>query len=392
MTDENTTVAPIVTSNPDEVWGSDIGELHTADATEDVVEDEGSEPEEVDSEDSEEVESEESSEEEESEEESEEEEKVSVKETVESKKYKATKSDGTQLEIDSDTTFKIKVNGKFEKVAFQDLTKDYNGKVYYEERVRRASEKELQATKLLETKQAQEDKFNRRLKDLTSGITEGNVLDALADIGELVGEDPQKFRADMIESMSGFIQKWVNMTAEQQEKFLLEQKYVGLEKKVKQEQEDKAKFESKTKVEQAIEEASVKYKLERKDLTAAYEVLVENYNKQGISLDKLTFNDVVDLSLGARVSSNLKQAQEESGMKLDYEQYNKLSKIVFEQEKAGGADLELSDYIAIIKEVVGKPVKVKGSQGLAKKVPAERKFAPKKADTESFEDLNDIWG
>ena len=392
-TENNSPATPNVEVTPDNLWATDAKDFTIPEESEDesVSSDSDVDSEETDvQEEAEELE--ESSEGEEDEGEAEGESKEVQSEESPARKYRATKSDGTQVEVESDTVFKVKVNGKIEKVSFEDLKKDYNGKVYYDERIRRASEKEIATNKILEKNKEQTETFDKKLKAITKNVTSSNVLDALTAIGDLVGEDPEKFRSDMLNGMTKFITDFSNMTDEQQAVFLTEQKYNALKKERELENEDNKIKTDKQKAVEAVEQACKQFSIPKDVMEDAYAALKDDYVNRGASPDKITLDNVVDLALTYRVNDNLKQAQEEYGKELGYETFNKLRQVIFDQEK-GGADLELSDYVDIIKEITTKSTKMKASSGLQKKANAKPmpKAQPTKDELVAM-DLNDIWG
>lgn len=304
------------------------------------------------------------------------------------KVYKATKADGEQVEIDSETVFKVKANGKFVKVKFEDLKKDYAGRVAYDEKIRRASETAKESETKLQEVVLTNQKFEQKLKSISEDMNESNVIEALGGIADLTGSNKEEFVATWIQSMAKFVSDFTEMTPEGREAYLAKAKYNSLKKGLEHKTNEQKLQDDLKAVNQAIDDTCAKYEIAKDDMKLAFQALSKHYASIGKSPDEITVEQTADLVIGARVKDNLVQAQEESGSKIPYDEYNKLLELIIKEEKESGAKLEFSDYLTIVKNVTGG--NVKASKELAEKGKPIKKVEEKSSVVDAT-NLADIW-
>lgn len=114
--------------------------------------------------------------------------KEGAKETEKVKHFTATLDDGSQVKLTNSSTLKVKVDGKFKRVAVQDLVSDYNGRIKHDELIRRASENEKELTRKLRASEETSIRAKELTKSFVEGITKGDLIEAISLVGEMTGE------------------------------------------------------------------------------------------------------------------------------------------------------------------------------------------------------------
>jgi hypothetical protein len=161
-------------------------------------------------------EEEESEEEESEEEESEEEEEIEVKKEEEEKKdsKKLRMRMGDELfNVDSDASFKVKVDGQNVDVPLQELINNYSGKTAWDKKFTEIGKekKTLEVEKSQVTKQSEELKRHVAAALAPLKTKDGNPMDSLLYLVEMSGDDPYNAYRRIMESNLGELGKLMDM-------------------------------------------------------------------------------------------------------------------------------------------------------------------------------------
>lgn len=330
-------------------------------------------------------------EEEEEEEADEEEEEVKAKP---SKLHTMTLEDGSQVKVSDEALIKIKVDGRFEKVKFSDLKSGYNGKVKSDEIIRRSSEAQKEAQSRLDAIKQEDERIRGHVKELSSAISKGGVMEALGIIAQMEGKSSSEVIKDWVSGLTTFVQEWDGLSDEERKakvsKFELESEVKGLEAKKKRLSEDQQNQEMETQIKQACETHGVT----REELKDAYEALEKRalqLKEAGKPVTEVTLDDVVATTIDFKVYDGLTVAAEELNVKLKNADINYLMTEVKESIKDKGGRLDTLDYVKLIKQYAKKEL-----ADLSRKVPAVKsaKTTPKSKKKEKVISLtreSDIW-
>lgn len=360
-------------------------------------EEEGEEEEQEDDRDADESDDDESDDEEEEDEEpdedeDEEEDDSEAKEKVEEevKTYKATKSDGSQLEIEDDTTLKIKVDGKFKRVSVRELKDNYNGEVKHEELLRRTSEARKRAEAELSELESKTSRTRSVLNRINAAITKGNVIESMGLIAELSGQDSAELMDSWANGLGGFIQQYATMSDEEREKFIKSHKLDSELKSKEQRAKEMQENDQKKAAKQFIDKAKEEYELEDEEINNAYQGLVnqnEALKQKGQKPINFSLNDIVLLALDYKTYNGIRDVAEAHDIELTEKDSHYLLKLAQAEEAHLGRRLKEKD----VKNLISKHVK-KELKDLSRKVGAKKaKTSPKsKRKTKKRKKLKEI--
>lgn len=349
------------------------------DSSEDSDEDEDEDEEDEDEEDSE----DDSVEEEvfEDDEEEPEDSKDEVKATK-PKVHTATLPDGTQVKLTDDATVKIKVDGKFQRVAVKDLTSAYNGNVKHDELIRRGAEK----VKELELQSAKSVAEAQRMRSLTKafmdGATKGDLIEAMSIVAELTNEkDPQKVLNDFISGIGKAVDQYAAMSPEEVERrareFKVNAELQKKERKLK-EIEAKEKIEEAKKLKEVVKQ---ELGLEEEDMRQAYDALNarnEALAKAGKPILQFSLKDVGDLAVDYRHYDSFTGLVKKYKVEATSADINNLIDIAKIQARKLKRWPSKTEYVQMLSTYANKEI-----QGISRKVGSIAKTTPKNAKKKS---------
>jgi len=362
-----------------EVSDEDLGEGDEESEDEDDEEESDTEEDEEDSdedEDEEELEEEVFEDEEEDSEgddEDEEEEKP-----TKAKVYTATLPDGSQVKLTDEATVKIKVDGKFQRVAVKDLTSAYNGNVKHDELIRRGAEKvkelELQSAKSI----AETQRIRALSKAFLAGATKGDLIEAMSVVAELTNEkDPQKLINDFITGIGKAVDQYAVMSPEEVERRARDYKVNAELQKKERKLRD---IEAREKIEEAKrvkEEIKKELNLEESDMKQAYDALNarnEALVKEGRQALQFSLKDVGVLAVDYKHYDNLNGLVKKHKIEATTADINNLIDIANIESKKLGRWPTKKDYLRILQNYANKEI-----QSISRKVGSTAKTTPKNA-------------
>lgn len=134
--------------------------------------------------------------------------------------------DGQKIEVPMDATIRTKVNGKNEIVTIEELRNNYSGKQAWDKKMPELAEKE----RIIEAKNAELTRVQQTLRsnlegtrsDLIKALEEnGNPLDAMNKIVDMLGVDSYDFNKAVFSSMLDQLSELQQMDEAEQEAFWL---------------------------------------------------------------------------------------------------------------------------------------------------------------------------
>lgn len=134
--------------------------------------------------------------------------------------------DGQKIEVPMDATIRTKVNGKNEIVTIEELRNNYSGKQAWDKKIPELAEKE----RTVEAKEAELTRVQQTLRsnlegtrsDLLKALEEnGNPLDAMNKIVDMLGVDSYDFNKAVFSSMLDQLSELQQMDEAEQEAFWL---------------------------------------------------------------------------------------------------------------------------------------------------------------------------
>jgi hypothetical protein len=243
---------------------------------------------------------EEESEEEESEEEGfeEEEEEIQVKKDEEKKDSKKLRMRmGEELfNVDSDASFKVKVDGKNEDVPLQELINNYSGKTAWDKKFTEIGKekKTLEVEKAQVTRQSEELKAHVAKALAPLRTKDGNPMDSLLYLVEMSGDDPYNAYRRIMESNLGELGRLMDMGDVERELYFHKKKdelYSDVAKKRQGKLQEEQTFNQ---VVQKVDSLRQTYKVTEDAYVDASDELEEIYAASKLNVNDITHEAIVD--------------------------------------------------------------------------------------------------
>jgi len=198
--------------------------------------------------------------------------------------------------IDSDATFKVKVDGEMQEVTAQELINNYAGKTAWDKKFTEIGKEkkslEFEKSSLTKEKQTLSTHLKNALTPLKN--PEGNPLDSLMYLVEMSGEDPYNAYRRVMEANLEELGKLMDMTETERELYFHKKKdelYTGIARK-RQEREQEA--DAFNQVRQKVDSLRQSLKVSEEQFVDASEELEEIYKSAGLDVNDLTYEAVVD--------------------------------------------------------------------------------------------------
>lgn len=298
------------------------------------------------------------------------------------KTYRARTKDGEVLEISGDTKFKIKSNGKFKSVTFEEIKTDYAFRERRDESIKNAREIEEE---LIQEKQRRYDSEADLIEQATSLMTnlkEGKDAEVMVSLATLLRQDPKTFPATFLNGIGSVIRRVANMSEEGQSTFMDRVQLVAEKRQMEHEKSKRIKTEESEKFTQTVKKAYDTYGLTRKDLQKAVNTLKLHYKDNEEELKKLNIDRAISFALDSRVYESLADIATELELTIDQQKLNQATFYISQAEKElmeeSGSAFERSDYEDLLKGFLAKDLE-KHKASLQRKVSQTRqKTTPKR--------------
>ena len=378
-------------------------DVSDAEGLEELEEDGHSSEEEEDSDDDEDEEETEASEESDDEEQDEEDEGEddSEKAPRKAKKYLATLSDGTRVDLTDDTTIKIKVNGKFEKVPLETLKEKYNGEVKHEELIRRQSENTKKLESELSRARSETEQVRNYTKSFMEGVTKGDFIEAMGVIAEMSGEsDVNKVVTEAVNGIAKAIEEMGSMSQDELTKRAEAYKKNSELSKRERALSEKERAELVKAQRAEVNRLAEANKIEVSDMQSAYQALVarnEELKQGGQNPVNFTVQDVADVAVEYKIQDEFLSLSEKHKVDLSSDDLRYLrSRAKLEWSKTGGS-LKENDYVRLLSEYgnkelgeLSRKVSTNGAKTSPKRNGSSKRTSKKKV--KSIVRDADLWG
>lgn len=308
------------------------------------------------------------------------------------KKHTLTLPDGSQVKVTDDTTFKIKVDGRFQRVSLQDLTSNYNGQIKHDELIRRSSEKERALNERLVATERQERALKESVQNISEHITQGNVMHALSLVAKMKKESPEEIMDAWIKGLDTFLSEWTGLSDADREakvkKYRLESELAELEQKKRRLSQEEETQQTNAAIERACRENA----LTLPEVQVAYEAMMHRraeQEKAGMKPPEFTLKDVVATALDFQVLDGVLQAAQSLKVNLESQDKSYLVAVVRAEQQKNGTRLGPSDYRKLIKAYAKNEI-----ESLSRKVPKQHKATTpkrKKGKERELTRASQIW-
>lgn len=330
--------------------------------------------------------------EEDDEDEEEEQEKPKKKKGEEAPTYKAKTADGKTIDVPGDATFRFRANGKMRSVSLDDLKVDYAGRVAYDEKLQRLSQRQ----KELDKKEVDSDLYVETLKESLEYTKAGDVGPALEVVGEMLGLEPGEYYDTMIEAFNQFFSKLIKEDPEERKITVRENRLKGIEARSKRQSKQDEIRRTSQQFSQQLESFAEKHKVSAEEIEYCHGVLEkrakEAAKESGSEKKKVTVESIQNLVFNRKIYSGVLDALDKVGVDLGEEDtlfiFETIKRIDPEANK-----LKKSDYLDIVKEAVSDDSPKKALRRKAKKRNATPRKKNKKGDDKASKakSLQDMW-
>ena len=244
---------------------------------------------------------------EESEEESEEEESKEIEEKSEEEedKPKEEKKDSKKLRlrmgselfnVDSDATFKVKVDGELADVPVQELINNYAGKTAWDKKFTEIGKEkktlELEKSTIQREKEVLKSHVSNALAPLKDPSK--NPMDSLLYMVEMSGEDPYNAYRRMIESNLDELTNLMDMTETERELYFHKKKDELHSSVARKRQEAYQKESTFKQAVQKVDQLRQSFNVSEDDFVDSSEELESIYKDAGLDVNSITEETIVD--------------------------------------------------------------------------------------------------
>ena len=147
-------------------------------------------------------------------------------EKKESKKIRMRMGDGELYNVDSDSTFKVKVDGEMVDVPVQELLNNYSGKTAWDKKFTEIGKEKKLIELERNTLTKQKDQLLSHLNEALGPIRDKNKnpIDSLLYLVEMSGEDPYAAYRRIMEANLGELSEMIDMSETERELFFHKKK------------------------------------------------------------------------------------------------------------------------------------------------------------------------
>jgi hypothetical protein len=198
--------------------------------------------------------------------------------------------------IDSDATFKVKVDGETQEVTAQELINNYSGKTAWDKKFTEIGKEkkalEFEKTNLTKEKQTLSTHLKNALAPLDD--KEGNPLDSLMYLVEMSGKDPYNAYRRIMEANLDELGQLLDMTETERELYFHKKKdelYDGISKKRQVREHEEQTFNQ---VRQKVDSLRQSFNVSEDQFVEASEELEEIYKSSGLDFNEVDYEAVVD--------------------------------------------------------------------------------------------------
>jgi len=364
-----------------------------ADSKGKVIKEDKDEKESEDDEEEESKDKKEDEDEEESEDESEvEEEEEKPEPKKDSKKLRMRMGDEL-FNVDSDASFKVKVDGENVDVPLQELINNYSGKTAWDKKFTEIGKEkkalEYERSSFLKQRDEVVDHLQKALSPLKN--PEGNPLDSLLYLVELSGDDPYNAYRRIMESNLDELSNLLDMSEVERELYFHKKKDELYSNVAKKRQEKTQKEQVFNQTLEKVNSLRQSYNVTEEDFVEASDELEDLYTSAGLDVNDIDHEAVVDY---ASLRPHIAVVKELIAPYEDNISESKYGDVVAELSRYlrnGDADVETIQQILARNFSVEEDVKELNSRVYSKsqKAPVKKSLKESSSKFESFDDWDD---
>jgi hypothetical protein len=198
--------------------------------------------------------------------------------------------------VNSDATFKVKIDGKVEDVPVQELINNYSGKTAWDKKFTELGKEkktlETEKASLTKEKSTLIEHLNRTLAPLKN--KEANPLDSLMYLVEMSGEDPYNAYRRIMEANLTELSSLLDMTEVERELYFHKKKDELYGKVAKQRYSKEQEEKSFNQVLQKVDALRQAYNVSEDEFVDASEELESLLKGQGLDANGVTEEQIVD--------------------------------------------------------------------------------------------------
>jgi hypothetical protein len=198
--------------------------------------------------------------------------------------------------VNSDATFKVKVDGKTTEVPVQELINNYSGKTAWDKKFNELGKEkkslEFEKTGLTKEKEVLKTHIKNAIAPLKN--KDANPLDSLMYLVEMTGEDPYNAYRRVMEANLAELGQLLDMTETERELYFHKKKdelYSDIHKKRTSRHQEEQAFNQAL---QKVDTLRQTYKVSEEQFVDASEELEEIYTVSGLNVNDITDEAIVD--------------------------------------------------------------------------------------------------
>lgn len=203
-----------------------------------------------------------------------------------------------ETQLQADTAIAVKVDGKEEQVTVQDLINNYSGKTAWDKRFTEIDRERKENARVA----AENAKYKEQLAEFIRLANEDQQA-AVDYVLDLSGANPHNFYKGLRDKFIGDADEWASMTPEERKLYELEKENQFLKTRGENAQKRRDQEARREKLNQEIATQVEANALTREDFDSAYNRLLEEDKKRGVTDRSYTVNEVVTGALDIKAMS-----------------------------------------------------------------------------------------
>ena len=220
----------------------------------------------------------------------------SIPEDKKGKKLRLRMSDGDLYNIDADSTIPVKIDGKTEEIPMQELINNYSGKTAWDRKFTEIGKEKKALEFEKNSVMTQKNKLTEHVNNALAPLLDPNKnpLDSMLYLVEMSGQDPYAAYRRIMEANLEELGSLMDMSETERELFFHKKKDELHGKVAKQRQEKTSKEAA---FNQAIEKVNTlrqAHNVTEDEFVDASEELEESFKAQGLDVNSITEEQVVD--------------------------------------------------------------------------------------------------
>lgn len=214
------------------------------------------------------------------------------------KKLRLRMSDGDLYNIDADSTIPVKIDGKTQEVPMQELINNYSGKTAWDKKFTEIGKEKKALEFEKNSVMAQKNKLTEHVNNALMPLKDPNKnpLDSMLYLVEMSGEDPYAAYRRIMEANLEELSSLMDMSETERELFFHKKKDELHGKVAKQRNERATKDNAFNQVVEKVNALRQAHNVTEDEFVEASEELEESFKAQGLDVNSITEEQVVDFA------------------------------------------------------------------------------------------------